>query len=154
MKTIILYASKYGATTEIAKKLADELGNAALHNLKQPTPNLDEFGCIILGGSVYAGQARKEMKRFVAKNKNKLTKKPLWLFLSSLSEKDDLFTNNFSAEILQHASAKVHLGGIYNPAKSNGIERFLMKKILKTSSGVQKIEHRKIEQFAQKILKQ
>ena len=35
MKTLILYASKYGAAQEIARRIANRMGNADTYDLKQ-----------------------------------------------------------------------------------------------------------------------
>ena len=40
MKTLILYATKYGAAREIAKRIAEKMGGAALHDfLNAPFSN-------------------------------------------------------------------------------------------------------------------
>ena len=36
MKTIILYATKYGAAAEIARRIAAHIDGAIVHDLKQP----------------------------------------------------------------------------------------------------------------------
>jgi len=152
MKTIILYATKYGATAEIARRLGEQLGGAVLHDLKQSVPDLSGFDRIIIGSSVYAGSIRKEAKNFMTKNADLLTKKPLGLFLSSLSGEGDFFDKNFPAHVLQHAKAKVALGGIFEPAKAGGFERFIMKKVMKTAGRIDKIDDEKIKGFAEQMM--
>ena len=69
MKTLILYATKYGAAYEIARRIAERIDGAVIHNLKQDgMPPLEEFDCVIAGSSVYVGMIRKEAKAFFTKN--------------------------------------------------------------------------------------
>ena len=67
MKTLIVFASKYGATAECAKRIAALLpGETVLHRLGEgECPAPEEFDGVICGTSIYMGQPRKEMKRFV-----------------------------------------------------------------------------------------
>jgi len=57
MKTIILYATKYGATAEVARLIAEKFDDAIIHDLKQAyVPVIDDFDCVIIQG--IPGQAR------------------------------------------------------------------------------------------------
>jgi len=64
-ETLILYATKHGATHEIAKRIADRMDDATIHDLGQNnTPDISEFDCIVFGSSIYVGMIRKEAKAF------------------------------------------------------------------------------------------
>ena len=152
MKTLILYASKYGAVKEIAKRIADKLGNAVLHDLKQKNvPQLSDFDLIIIGSSVYAGQIRKEAKAFAAKNAEELSKKPLGIFLSCFTDDSSYFTKNFPPQIIESAKSKAMPGGIFDPTKAGGFERFMVKLAMKETAYVNKIDDNKIAQFAESL---
>lgn len=154
MKTIILYASKYGATLEIAQRIAKKIGGVVIHDLKQGNiPDLAEFGCVIIGASVYAGMIRKEAKAFVSRNEEILLEKQLGLFLSGMGEngEKEFFEKNFSQNILQGAKATKLLGGIFDPGKANFIERLIMKVVTKQSGLVNSINDDKIEQFVEEL---
>ena len=43
MKTIILYATKYGTTAEIAKRIANRIDGATVHDLKNNNDNTFTF---------------------------------------------------------------------------------------------------------------
>jgi len=104
MNTLILYATKYGATHEIAERISKGLDGADLHDLKQgDTPALSGYGCIIIGSSLYAGAIRKEAKLFFAKNGDKLRGKKVGLFLSGMAKHDEkkYAEDNFPSDILQ-----------------------------------------------------
>jgi len=148
MKTLILYASKYGAAKEIAERIADKMGEASICDLKQDDiPPLSNFDCVIIGSSIYAGQVRKEAKAFAAKNADELCKKTLGLFLSGFAEDDSYFEKNFPQKILQEAKAKEFLGGIFDPKKVNGIERFIIKIAMKRAEYTESIDNEKIGAF-------
>ena len=81
MKTLILYASKYGATGEIAQRIAEKIPEATICHINQDEiPPLSPFDCIIIGSPLYAGMIRKEVKDFIVQNTSALSQKKLGLF--------------------------------------------------------------------------
>jgi len=151
MRTLILYATKYGATREIAGRIADKLGGAVLYDLKQDdVPALGDFDCVIIGSSLYAGSIRKEAKAFLAKHPKQLHGKKFGLFLSGMAKSDErkYFKDNFPADILQGVTATCFAGGIFDPQKANGMERLIMKAVTKQSGYVDAIDDGAISQFA------
>jgi len=152
MKTIILYATKYGAAAEISQRIAGRISGAVVCNLKEKDiPSLSDFDCIIIGSSVYAGNIRKEAKTFLQQNANVLSEKKLGLFLCGLdkSSKNKYFEANFPQDILQAAKEKSFLGGIFDPKKTKLMERFIIKIITKQSGYFNIINDKKIEKFAE-----
>jgi len=155
MATIILYATKYGATEQIAKRISTLLDDAPYHNLKDKNlPPLSDFDTIIIGASVYAGNARKEARHFLLQNQALLMEKNVSFFLSGISERDDdpdtFFKKNVPAELLQKARATGFLGGIYDPKKVSGFERFIMKQVVKHDAFVDCVRESAIKTFAAK----
>ena len=154
MKSLILYASKYGATHEIAKRIQNALGEGVLHDLGQRTlPDLAEFDCVIVGSSVYAGVARKEAKAFLNQYKDVLVGKKLGLFLSGLQKGggEKALQANFPPELLESAKGAALLGGVFDPEKANAVERAIIKVISKKSGYIQAINDEAIAQFVAKI---
>jgi len=152
MKTIILYATKYGAAAEIARRIAAQIDDAVTFNLKQAgVPALNDFECVIVGSSVYAGMFRKEAKTFLAENADELCKKKLGLFISGMSESDgdEAFKANVPGEVLQAAVAASALGGVFDPSRANFFERLIMKAVTKQSGYVSNISEGKIKEFAE-----
>ena len=150
MKTIILYATKYGASGEAARRIAEKIDGAVACNLKQDSiPPLDGFDCIIFGSSLYAGMIRREAKAFLSKNSACLQGKKLGLFLCGLGADgaDGFFKKNFPAELLQAAKAKGFFGGIFDPKKTGALERLILRIVTKQSAYMNTISDRRIEQF-------
>ena len=154
MKTIILYATKYGAAREIAERIASHIDGATLHDLKQANiPALADFDCVIIGSSLYAGSIRKEAKTFLAQNAAGLRDKKIGLFLSGMSadETEKAFESNFPAELRQAATVASLLGGILDPQKANLAERLIMKAITKGLGSANTISDEKIKAFTEAL---
>jgi menaquinone-dependent protoporphyrinogen oxidase len=156
MKTIILYATKYGASGEIAQRIAAKRLDSTVCNIKtDKVPQLDSFDCVIVGGSLYAGMLRKEAKKFVIENAEVLKSKRLGLFLSGLSpeEEQKAFKGNFPESVLQAAKSTAFLGGIFDPAKAKGFDKFIFKTVAKQGDYISTITDEGVNQFADEMLK-
>jgi menaquinone-dependent protoporphyrinogen oxidase len=84
-KIFVTYASKYGATAEIAEKIAADLGKAGLDTQVSPVSramNPGSYSAVIVGSAVYIGKWRKEAVEFVQANEQVLAGIPVWLFSS------------------------------------------------------------------------
>lgn len=150
MRTIIIYATKHGAAGEIAKRIAEKIEGAAMHDLKKDgIPALDNYDCIIIGSSIYAGRMLKEAKEFVAVNMGVLQGKKLGLYLSGLdsSGENGFLETNFPSDLLQKAKAASFLGGIFDPKKAGAFERLIIKLLTKKSEYLDSIDSEKIDQF-------
>lgn len=154
MKTLILYATKYGATEEIARRIANTMPGATIHHLgKGNRPTLNDFDCVIIGSGLMAGMIYKEAKEYVSQNAEALLSKKLGLFLSGIDANRgaEFFGNNFPAELLQAASAAEFLGGIFDPKKVGMLGRFVVKIAAKRSGYADMILNDKIKQFAETL---
>jgi len=152
MKTLILYATKHGATAEVAKRIAKGIEGAVLHDIKQnDIPGINDFDCVIIGSSLYAGTINKEVKTFLAKYEKDLSTKSIGLFLSGLDNNSSqvFFENNFSQELLTTAKATCFAGGIYDPEKVGWFGRFIMKAASKLTVYTDKIDNSEIERFVE-----
>jgi menaquinone-dependent protoporphyrinogen oxidase len=89
---LVAYASKYGATAEIARRIGDTLAQEGLQVKVMPVdkaPDLAQYGAVILGSAVYAGQWRKEAADFLQANEALLNEMPVWLFSSGPTGEGD-----------------------------------------------------------------
>jgi len=154
LKTLILYATKHGATKEAAQRISKKLDGATLHDLKQGgIPSLTEFDCVIIGSPLYAGMIRKEAKTFLAQNAEALCGKRFGLFLCGLdaTQEQEFFKSNFPPEVLQAAKATSFLGGIFDPKKAGFIGRLIMKAVAKQAVYTDTIDDGKIAQFIEAL---
>lgn len=91
-KVLVAYASKYGATAEIAEKIGEELRQAGLQVDVLPVKSIKDvkvYNAVILGSAVYIGQWRKEAVKFLTDNEELLKKQSVWLFSSGPTGKGD-----------------------------------------------------------------
>ena len=84
-QVLVAYATKYGATAEIAEKIGPVLRQAGLRTDVLPADragDLSAYGAVVLGSAVYIGRWRKEAAKFLTANERALSGKPVWLFSS------------------------------------------------------------------------
>jgi len=76
-KSLILFSSIDGHTKSICKKISEHMGNdeVDIFPISEEFINLDEYKTIIIGASIRYGKYRKELYKFIRKNKNYLDKK-------------------------------------------------------------------------------
>jgi menaquinone-dependent protoporphyrinogen oxidase len=85
MRTLVVYASKHGATRGIAERIAAKLTEAGLQaEARQAAAagNLADWDAFVIGSAVYAAHWQKEASHFVQRNRAILASKPVWLFSS------------------------------------------------------------------------
>ena len=91
-QVLVAYATKYGATAEIAEKIGQELREAGLPTDVLPADrvsDLSAYKAVVLGSAVYIGRWRKEAVRFLKANEGVLAKQLVWLFSSGPTGKGD-----------------------------------------------------------------
>jgi len=84
-RVLVSYASKYGATTEIAKKVGEVLQEAGLRVTILPAEQVDDltvFDAVVLGSAVYGASWRNEAVTFLKDYQTSLAKIPVWMFSS------------------------------------------------------------------------
>ena len=83
MTTLVAYASRHGATAEIAAHVARKLADAGLavdvRHVEQ-VETLDEYETVVFGAPVYDQRWPPEADRFAAEHREGLAERPLWLF--------------------------------------------------------------------------
>lgn len=85
MRVLVAYATKYGATEGIAKRIAaklEERGLAVDVHRTDAAPDLAGYDAFVVGSAVYIGSWRKDAAQFIERNRPILVTHPLWLFSS------------------------------------------------------------------------
>lgn len=82
---LIAYATKYGATAGIAKKIGEVLQQAGLKVDVLPADkagDVTSYTAVVLGSAVYAGQWRGEAVKLLETNEQLLINRAVWFFSS------------------------------------------------------------------------
>jgi len=140
-KILVAYASKYGATAEIAEKIGEVLRKAGLPADVLPVKQVSDltpYTAVILGSAVYIVRWRKEAVKFLKANEKLLAERPVWIFSSGPMEEGDpvelLKGWRFPEKIrpviesIQPVDIAV-FGGVLDMKKLNPLERFMMNKV-------------------------
>jgi menaquinone-dependent protoporphyrinogen oxidase len=140
-KVLVAYASKYGATEEIAERIGLTLSRNGFIVDVLPVDevsNLKHYEAIVLGSAVYVGQWRRQAARFLKKNAKMLSKKLVWLFSSGPTGDGnpvDLMKGWHFPLLLQQVADRIKpcdiafFHGEVNMEKVNFLERFVINKI-------------------------
>lgn len=84
-RVLVTYASKHGATAEIAEAIADELRANGLDADCRPAAVVDDlngYDATVLGSAVYMKRWRRPARRMLSRRASELADRPLWLFSS------------------------------------------------------------------------
>jgi menaquinone-dependent protoporphyrinogen oxidase len=146
-KVLVTYASKYGATKQIAERIDEVLRQAGLQVDVYPVDgvrNLQSYRAVILGSAVYIGKWPKEAVKFLQVNEKTLTGCPVWLFSSGPTGEGDPVELvegwrlpvelQSVADRIQPRDVAVFHGHI-NTDKINFIEKWAIKRLVKKPFG-------------------
>jgi menaquinone-dependent protoporphyrinogen oxidase len=138
---LVAYASKYGATAEIAEKIGQVLRQAGLRADVLPAQrvkDLSPYQAVILGSAIYIGQWRKEAATFLRANEKALAERPVWIFSSGPSGEGDpvqLLKGWRLPKAQQPVADRIRprdiavFGGALDPKKMNLIEKWMIKNV-------------------------
>lgn len=146
-KILVAYASKYGATKEIAEKIGEVLRQEGLPAAVLPVDgirDLTPYKAIILGSAVYIGNWQKEAVKFIKDNEKIMADRPVWLFSSGPTGEGDpvaLVEGRRLPDEVQSVADRIHphditvFHGYINPDKLNFIEKWSIKSLVKKPFG-------------------
>ncbi|OCN03945.1 hypothetical protein A4S06_03885 [Erysipelotrichaceae bacterium MTC7] len=131
MKTLVLYATKYGGTEEVAKTIADNCDADMVNIEDADLINLDRYTTVIFGSPLYVGKIRKDLKEFMLNQIHKLSSKSLHLFITRGMKSptiDEIIEDNIPEyqNILQTA---IDFGGSFDFNKMNLIDSLIIKTV-------------------------
>jgi menaquinone-dependent protoporphyrinogen oxidase len=141
LSILIVYASKYGATQEIAERIGQILQESGFDVTIKPANkavNPDSFDAVILGSAVYAGMWRKEAVRYLEQYQDNLAAIPTWIFSSGPTDEGDPVDvlNGWTFPEAQQAVADrvqprdlTVFHGALDPSKLNFAEKLVVKGI-------------------------
>ncbi len=147
MNILVTYASKYGATAQIAEKIGEELRRSHFQVMVIPISTVRElthYQALVLGSALYIGKWQKDAEAFLKANENALAAKPVWLFSSGPTGEGDpvaLIEGKVLPESLQPVVERIRprsttvFGGYINRDKLNFMEKFAVERVVKKPFG-------------------
>lgn len=152
MNTLVVFASKHGATEKAAEKLSELLeGKVDCVNLKKSIPeSIDGYERVVLGTSVYAGKLHKEFVDFVEKNEKKLREKEYAFFVCcGFEEKAEAYlSENLPDGIVEGALFVKYFGQEIVLKRMKLYERAALKMVAKVKEDVHDIREIDIKETA------
>lgn len=154
MKTLIVYASKYGATEKCAEGLSKKLmGRIDLCNLKKTkTIDISQYDKVAIGGSIYMGKIQKEVREFCSQNLDLLKDKKIGLFICCMRDGEMAETelnDAFPQELIKNAVVKEYFGGEFIFSRMGFLDKIITKKVAKTDQDTSTISEERINRFGQ-----
>lgn len=140
-KVLVTYASKFGATAEIAEKIHEILIEKGMDADIQPVntvQTLDDYQSVVLGSAVYYGRWKKEAVRFLTKFEKVLKDKETWFFSSGpLGEGDpvELLEGWTFPPLQQEVADRIQpngvqvFHGVLEEDNRNFFEKWILKKM-------------------------
>lgn len=134
MKTLIVYATKYGSTKKCAELVKTFLdGDTRIAQIKNDAIALSEYNSVIVGGPVYMGKMHSDISAFCKRYKNQLLSKRLALFACCYTPSEDAqyLKKLFPKELLGHSLCTTTVGGIMDYKKMNFFYRKMFQSLKK-----------------------
>ncbi len=101
MRVLIVHASRYGSTEEVAETVGDVLREAG-HDVvvwsARELPSPRNYDVVVAGSAVYGGRVLRDLERYIAKYRGDLASKRVALFAVSGSLRDDTEENHRQTE--------------------------------------------------------
>lgn len=155
MKTLIVYASKYGTTEKCALLLKDKIDGAVdVFNLKSGKPDLNGYDAIIVGGPIYIGKLNKTVESFCINNLPAMIDIKKGFFVCHMEfEKtmEELVAKYYPKKLVDTAVATSGFGGAFYVSKMNFLNRAMIKKAAGIMDDQEKILYDEIDKFAVKF---
>ena len=134
-RVLVAYASKMGSNAEVAEAIVEVLTDAGIEAEAVPVrlaKDIESYDAIIIGSALYAAHWRRDAHRFVARRKEVLRTKALWLWSSgpldrALASKDLPAAANV-VEIMGDVPFRAHrtFGGKLDP-NAPGVDEQILR---------------------------
>jgi len=138
---LVAFASRHGATDELAHAIGHELSHTGLSVDVRPMEDvkaLDEYSAFVLGSAVYMGSWMPAAREFVERNQEAIAERPTWLFSSGpIGDFPPDDKNGFDASSLVAAThaRDHHLFGGKLDRRSLGLHERMISRLVGAPSG-------------------
>jgi len=133
---LVVYATRYGSTQEVAEAVAVTLREHGLEVDVQPmrkVRTLEGYRAVVLGAPLYIGRWHKDAQRFLSLHQEALTQRPVAIFTLGPTQPDEKEWEGVHAQLKQELAKYPWLtpvaielfGGKYDPAKLRFLDRLI-----------------------------
>ena len=166
MEGVVIYRSKYGATTQYARWIGAALKLPVIETGEFVNSELMKYDFVILGSSIYVGKLF--MKKWLKKNLQMLLHKKLFLFVVSgtLPDQKDKLDSYIAASLPREAINRMDiyfLPGRLEIKKLSWLDRFMVRMGARLSkyadakdqmlSGYNRVDQENINDLLQAVIK-
>jgi menaquinone-dependent protoporphyrinogen oxidase len=154
MKNIIIYSTKHGFVKKCTRNLKLKLNKETevFDVASKPKIDLDQYNCIILGGSIYMGRIQKKLTKYIRNNLEKLLLKKVTLFICTGEENEskarEFLKNSFPEELYKNAISTEVFGGQFKLEKLTALERIIIEKIIGIKEDFTRLNEENINKMA------
>ncbi|MCB6993645.1 flavodoxin domain-containing protein [bacterium 210820-DFI.6.37] len=129
MNVLIAYASKTGTVEKCAKILKALIDDATLCDLTREKPDLSQYNCVVVGGSIRMGALHKTARTFIQKNKEILKSKKCGFFICNCfsDQSQSYMEKNIPEELLKKAAVAESFGGELVLEDQKGMDYLITK---------------------------
>jgi menaquinone-dependent protoporphyrinogen oxidase len=112
MRTLIVYATRSGASRECAEILATEIGSCTLFDLSEDMPDISGYDIVVVGSGIRMGNVYRPVKNFIETNTDTLLSKKIAFFIcNTQTDKYMKFVEKDIPEILRKAAFRISAFG-------------------------------------------
>lgn len=135
MKLLIAYSSKNGVAKKCAEMLASYLSPTVEYDvidIEKTMPDLSEYDCAVIGGSIRMAKFSKGLKTFLKKNKNVLSNMHSALYICcGFSHLYEEYRDIVAPRKLSFSLGIHHFGGELKPDKLRGFDKIVVRSMRK-----------------------
>ncbi len=158
MATVIVYASKTGATKKAALMLSEKLGGCDTVDISSQSFDLAKYDTVIIGSYIRMGTVDRNISRLMLSYISVLVEKKTAFFICNCFEKnaEDYISHNVPPQLLEKMTVTATFGGELDVNVLGGFDRLVAKKVIKADreKGVYRkfsLNSGNITEFAKKI---
>lgn len=132
-KTLILYATRHGATAEAARRVAAYFPGCTVRDIASGECGISEYDRILIGSNIRMGTFDRRIRKLLLRNIGMLCEKELGFFICCcfVENAPIYFQNNVPPQLLAVAKATSALGGVLNRKELHGLDRYVANMVLK-----------------------
>ena len=138
-RILVAYASKHGATEELARSIGTTIGEQGFAVDVRPVGEIDDlerYDALVLGSAVYMGAWLESARKLVDERRDAIRARPTWLFSSGPIGGEDTVGSIDVTELVATTNARDHhlFGGRLDRSTLTPGERFLAR-LLRADDG-------------------